>query len=73
MPDWDPRGTQTDRRPYDLRLAFVSLLMHEGRSVPAITAQAGHAPPMTLDTYSHVIEELGDERRAAEEVIREAS
>jgi integrase len=35
-------------RPYDLRHAFVSLLINEGRSVVYVAAQAGHAPTMTL-------------------------
>ena len=45
-------------RPYDLRHAFVSLLLAEGRTVVDIAAQAGHSPTMTLDTYGHVIDEL---------------
>jgi hypothetical protein len=60
------------QRPYDLRHAFVSLLIAEGRSVVEVAAQAGHAPTMTLDTYAHVIAELeGAERRPAEELISE--
>jgi integrase len=60
------------QRPYDLRHAFVSLLLAEGRSVVEVAAQAGHAPTMTLDTYAHVIAELeGAERRPAEELIAE--
>ena len=45
-------------RPYDLRHAFVSLLLAEGRSVVDVAAQAGHAPTMTLDTYAHVMADL---------------
>jgi integrase len=57
-------------RPYDLRHAFVSLLLAEGKSVVDVAAQAGHAPTMTLDTYGHVMGELeGVERRSAEQVI----
>lgn len=60
-------------RPYDLRHAFCSLLIAEGRSVVEIARQAGHSPAMTLDTYGHVIDELeGSERRSAEAVIRDA-
>lgn len=60
-------------RPYDLRHAFCSLLLAEGRSVVEIARQAGHSPAMTLDTYGHVIDELdGSNRRAADIVIREA-
>jgi hypothetical protein len=49
---------------YDLRHAFVSLLLAEGRSVVYVASQAGHAPSMTLDTYAHVIEELETGERA---------
>ncbi len=45
-------------RPYDLRHSFVSLLIHEGRSVVEVAAQAGHPPTMTLSTHAHVIAEL---------------
>jgi integrase len=57
-------------RRYDLRHAFVSLLLAEGRTVVDIAAQAGHSPTMTLDTYGHVIDELDPaHRRSAEELI----
>ena len=60
-------------RPYDLRHSFVSLLIHEGRSVVDVAQQAGHAPTMTLSTYAHVFAELGHEDRTpAEEQIRRA-
>jgi hypothetical protein len=60
--------------PYDLRHSFASLLIHEGRlSVVEIAAQLGHSPPMTLNTYGHVIAELDDaEKVLAEELIRQA-
>lgn len=46
-------------RPYDLRHAFASLLIHEGRlSVVDIAAQLGHNPTVCLDTYAHVMAEL---------------
>jgi hypothetical protein len=41
----------------------VSLLIHEGRSVVEVAAQAGHAPTMTLSTYAHVIAELDGAER----------
>jgi hypothetical protein len=41
-----------------LRHSFVSLLIHEGRSVVEVVAQPGHAPTMTLSTYAHMIAEL---------------
>lgn len=57
-------------RPYDLRHAFVSLLISEGRSIVYVAAQAGHSPTMTLDTYGHVIEELEEgEKTSAEDAI----
>src|SRR4051794_3718408 len=61
-------------RPYDLRHAFASLLIHEGRkSVVEIAAQLGHNPTVCLDTYAHVMaEEEGGERIGAEEQIVQA-
>src|SRR3954452_24526094 len=58
-------------RPYDLRHAFASLLIHEGRlSVVEIAAQLGHNPTVCLDTYGHVMaEQRGAERISAEEQI----
>ena len=59
-------------RPYDLRHAFASLLIHEGRlSIVEIAEQLGHNPTACLDTYGHVMRELaGAERLRAEEQIR---
>jgi hypothetical protein len=56
-------------RPYDLRHAFASLLIHEGRlSVVEIAAQLGHNPRVCLDTYAHVMAEARDgEHVTAEE------
>lgn len=59
-------------RPYDLRHAFCSLLIHEGLSVVEVARQAGHAPTMTLDTYAHVMAEMDGERVSAEAAIRAA-
>ena len=58
-------------RPYVLRHAFASLLIHEGRlSVVDIAAQLGHNPTVCLDTYAHVMaEQRGAERISAEEQI----
>jgi integrase len=58
-------------RPYDLRHAFASLLIHEGRkSIVEIAEQLGHNPTVCLDTYGHVMRELaGGERVRAEEQI----
>ena len=45
-------------RPYDLRHSYVSLLIHEGKSVVEIARQAGHSPQMTLNTYGHIFDEF---------------
>jgi integrase len=59
-------------RPYDLRHSFASLLMREQRvSIVGLAEQLGHAPTMTLDTYSHVMRECrGAPPVDAEEWIR---
>jgi integrase len=61
-------------RPYDLRHAFASLLIHEGRmSVVEIAAQLGHNPTVCLDTYAHVMaEQAGGERIGAVEQLVQA-
>jgi len=60
-------------RPYDLRHSFVSLLIHEGRSVVEVARQAGHSPTMTLDVYAHVFDEFDiAERVSAEDQIAQA-
>ena len=60
-------------RPYDLRHSFVSLLIHEGRSVVEVARQAGHSPTMTLDVYAHVFDEFDiTERVSAEDQIAQA-
>ena len=59
-------------RPYDLRHAFASLLIHEGRlSVVEIAAQLGHNPTVCLDTYAHVMAEErdGDHVSAEEQIL----
>jgi integrase len=61
------------RRPYDLRHAFVSLLIQEGRTIIDVARQAGHSPTMTLEVYAHLFDELDfTERRNAEDLISEA-
>jgi integrase len=60
-------------RPYDLRHSFVSLLIHEGRSIVEVARQAGHSPKVALDTYAHVFDEFAiEDRLSAEEQIRRA-
>ena len=63
----------SNARPYDLRHAYVSLLMREGASIVEVARQAGHSPTMTLDTYGHVFAELERaEKVSAEAEIRRA-
>jgi integrase len=52
-----------DAVPYDLRHAFASLLLHEGRSVVEVAAQLGHSVAVCQGTYAHVIPELAGARR----------
>jgi integrase len=60
-------------RPYDLRHSFVSLLIHEGRSIVDVARQAGHSATMTLDVYAHVFDEFDpSERVSAENQIAQA-
>ncbi len=44
--------------PYDGRHSYASLLIHEGRALPYVTAALGHASATTtLDHYAHVFDE----------------
>jgi integrase len=44
--------------PYDGRHTYASLLIHEGRSLPYVTAALGHASATTtLNHYAHVVDE----------------
>jgi len=44
--------------PYDGRHTYASLLIHEGRSLPYVTAALGHASASTtLDNYTHLFDE----------------
>jgi integrase len=59
--------------PYDLRHAFASLQIRAGMSIPELAEQMGHAPQMTVMTYTHVIRELrGEPRTSAEQQIQRA-
>jgi integrase len=50
--------TDEDITPYVLRHTFASLALHEGRSIPWITSEMGHASPSTLlDHYAHLYQE----------------
>jgi integrase len=45
-------------RAHDLRHAYVTLLIRQGVSIPAIAKLVGHASPvMTLNVYGHVAED----------------
>ena len=44
--------------PYDCRHGYVSMLLHEHRSLPYVAASVGHASAsMTLDKYAHALHE----------------
>jgi integrase len=56
--------------PYDLRHAYASLRIRAGASIPELAEELGHAPQMTVGTYTHVIRELqGEPMVSAEEQI----
>lgn len=44
-------------RPYDLRHAYASRLIHEGCVIPMVALAMGHSQQMTLRTYSHLFAE----------------
>ena len=53
----EPIGLGT-LRVHDLRHAYVTLLIRQGVSIPAIAKLVGHASPvMTLNVYGHVAED----------------
>jgi integrase len=68
------RAGLTGARPYDLRHAFASLLIAEGRlSIVEIAAQLGHSPAVCLDIYGHAIaERWPGETSSAEALITQA-
>jgi integrase len=51
------RAAGVEAVPYDLRHTFVSLLVHEGRSVPYVAAMTGHSPRVCLERYAHAFAE----------------
>ncbi len=59
---------------YDLKHAFASLLIHEGRhSIVEIARQLGNNPTVCLDVYAHEMAEArGGEPIGAEELIQAA-
>jgi site-specific recombinase XerD len=57
---WRPAADAAgmDAVPYDGRHTFASLLIHEGRALPYVSAALGHSSyRMTLDRYTHVFDE----------------
>jgi integrase len=46
------RSAGVEAVPYDLRHTFVSLLVHEGRSVPDVAAMAGRSQRVCLERYA---------------------
>jgi integrase len=65
-------GVPAGHVPYDLRHSFVSLLIHEGRSVADVAEQAGHSPAVCLSTYLHAFREFdpADRVSAEERIVR---
>ena len=53
-----PSGRSSGLPPYDLRHAFASVQIRVGMSIPELAEQMGHAPAMTIATYTHVIRQL---------------
>lgn len=66
-------GLPADVRPRDLRGSFVSLLVHEGRSIIEVARQVGHSPVICLRDYGQVFDDADPaERRTAEDIIAAA-
>lgn len=55
-------------RAYDLRHAFVTLLLQEGRSLPYVAKQLGHKIATCDEVYAH-LEHLGEQEVDAEAAI----
>lgn len=72
---WTPacqRAGFTNRRPYDLRHGFSSLLIHEGRDFAYVADQLGNSVAVAQKTYSHVKNRVGNEKVTAENAIKRA-
>lgn len=67
-------GLPRDIRPRDLRGSFVSLLVHEGRSIVEVARQVGHDPAISLRDYAQIFDDLppGGVRPEAGQMIRDA-
>jgi integrase len=58
-------------RPYDLRHAYVSLMIQAGHTVVEVAKWAGHSPQVCLGTYAHLFDTVS-ERIDPDRAIREA-
>ncbi len=58
-------------RPYDLRDAYVSLMIQAGHTVVEVAKWAGHSPQVCLGTYAHLFDTM-TERIDPEQAIRAA-
>ena len=58
-------------RPYDLRHAYVSLMIQAGHTVVEVARWAGHSPAVCLGTYAHLFDTVS-ERIDPDQAIREA-
>jgi integrase len=47
-------------RPYDLRHAYVSLMIQAGHTVVEVARWAGHSPAVCLSTYAHLFDTVTD-------------
>lgn len=60
-----------DARPRDLRSSFVSLLIHEGRSIVEVARQCGHSPEICLRDYAQIVDDVDPfNRMPAADAIR---
>jgi hypothetical protein len=58
-------------RPYDLRHAYVSLMIHAGHTLVEGAKSAGHSPQVCLGTYAHLFDTMS-ERIEPDQAIRKA-
>lgn len=47
-------------RPYDLRHAYVSLMIQAGHTVVEVARWAGHSPAVCLSIYAHLFDTVND-------------
>lgn len=47
-------------RPYDLRHAYVSLMIQAGHTVVEVAKWAGHSPQVCLGTYAHLFDTVSE-------------